>query len=660
MRLITSIFAISEILLFCLGGISFIYRPKMNVCEALSSGIVLVFIFISCIFQVAFLVGQPNLSFFLEAFALIILYCFFQKKQCLIKEFSRKIQKSFGTFWVKNRIISLVLLFSWAYLGLQAILLPPANWDSMTYNLARVLLFQQENSFYLKSFTTLRQAIFPVGSDILHHVFLRFYNDYGIGLFSFLAYLAVILGTYALSRKYTSSEIALMSTLVIGSLPELVYQSTSTKNDIMMVAVAIFCFLTIKRLLENLNGFDICLLLLGLCFGISVKTNFIAFAIPFALFFSILLFIKYPARDFLRLFDANKLVFLIFLPPVLILSQIWLFIQNYNRWNNWAGPEEYLEVFQQNHGLKGAVANLIRYLFESIHLLPLENIILQEIFKFSLKDSLQRTYDLLFSPVIGSVGIHNNYSFRIDWIANEDFSWFGLWGWLLIIPGIIYCAVFARKFVRAVSFTLLSYLFIVSYKIVWMPWNNRFMSLFFASSGICIAYFIKSLKVKKEFIIKIINYSCCLSLVIALILNNNKQLINSPNQLSDLIPINWGQNILENSIWSETNLGKDRLFYAKNQYGDERVDQFTKLVPPGAKVGLIAGDDSWIYHYLLFNPKNKFTPLRLSSLNDQEPKFDYLLCLDIACDLNQTGLTKAKIVWSSQKSAKEGKLIEIN
>lgn len=659
MRLMANILSIVEIILFCLGGTLLIYRPRLRVSEALSSGIVVGLISLSCIFQASFLIGQPSMSFILEGLTVIgILF--------LIKQRTRYLSlfyQSIKSFCLENRLISLILFFAWLYLALQAILLPPGNWDSMTYNLARVLLFQQEKSLYLNDVTTPRQAIFPVGSDILHHIFLRFYNDYGIGIFSFLAYLSVVLGTYALSQKYASPKISLMSTLVISSLPEFVYQSTSTKNDIMTVAVAIFCFLTVHRLLENLNLLDVCLLILGFCFGISAKTTFMAFLIPFVVFFGILLFKKYNLGIWLKLIWQNRWYFIFLVIPVFILSQIWLFIHNHNVWGGWSGSDDFSSFHQHQDGLKAALANLIRYLFQSIHLLPPGDILWQKILGFSLREGLKKIYNLLITPLMGTAGMHPNSSFNINWSPNEDLSWFGLWGWLLIIPGVIYSAIIGRKFLRAVSFTLLSYIFIVSYKVAWMPWNNRFMSLFFASSGVCVAYLMNSLNFsKKKWFYKLINFTSLLMLVIALMINSGKPLIINPNQIltgSYFIQTKWPYTIINNSIWAKTNFGTNRLYYAESHYGDDRVSQFMRLIPPDSKVALVTGGDSWVYHYLLFNPDIQFITMKLSSLNSQDLIFDYLLCLDVKCNVNTINSVNIKTLWQSQKSTKEGQLIQL-
>ena len=491
------VISILEILLLCLGASVLIYRTQLRISEALSSGIIITFITLSLIFQTAFLLGQPNLAFALEGVLIIISLFILKKRSKYLIYFYQR----FKNFSSQYKLIVGLLSIPWTYLGLQAVLLPPANWDSMTYNLARVMLFQQEKSLYLTEITTHRQAVFPVGSDILHHIFLRFYTDYGIGIFSFLAYVSIGLGTYALCRRYTSSQISLMATLVIISLPEVVYQSTSTKNDIITAATAIFCFLTVHRLLEKLTLTDVILLTLGLAFGISAKTSFLGFILPFSLFFGLLLLKKYKVGVLIKLIADNSLPFILLIIPIVILSQLWLFIHNHYFLGGWSGAETFTSIHKQSDGLKGAVANLVRYVFQSVHFLKLGDILFESISGLTLSNTLQNTYDSWLQPLLGDAGIGKDFTpaFNILWTPHEDLSWFGPFVFLLVIPGIIYSILRGKKSLQTLSLTLMGYAVILCYKVVWMPWNGRFFSLFFAASGVCVANFIESVKFKRKF-----------------------------------------------------------------------------------------------------------------------------------------------------------------
>ncbi|MFB2891511.1 hypothetical protein ACE1CI_01055 [Aerosakkonemataceae cyanobacterium BLCC-F50] len=653
----TAIISLLEILLFCLGATLLIHRPDVRISESISLGIILAFLALSFIFQLVFLIGQPNLAFFLEAMLLVWLFSKVRKKA----KYLRIIGQRINSFWTQYKILTSLVCLAWVYLGLQAILLPPSNWDSMTYNLARVLLFQQEKTLLLTNVTNIWQSIYPLGSDILPHIFLRFYTDYGIGIFSFLSYLSVVFGTYALSRRYTSTEVSLTATLVILSLPELVYQATSTKNDIVACAMAVFCFLTVHRLLECLNITDLVIFILGLFWGISVKTTWIGFGVPFCILFSILLLQKYPFRDGKHLIFSNWRILIPFGVPVLIFSQFWLFIHNIYVWGSWSGTREFNELTKQTDGLTGALANIVRYIFHSIDVLEIGNAIARRLIGLSFTEFLQKIYDSFIYPVFGNAATNDTFGpFRLSWWSHEDMAWFGPFGFLIVIPAILYSTIKGQKFLRASSLTLLTYVFILCYTLTWTPFHNRYLSIFFGASGGCVAYFIQIFS-KKMILLILVKYISIMILFFACSVNAAKPFITLDKSFtnSNINAINLPYVIFKNSIWGKTNLGTNRLYYAEAFFGDSRVQESMKLLPRGSRVALVADSTTWVYNYLLQNPQVEFIPVQQRELESKASNFEYILCLDVQCDFNQAKLNKA-ILWTAKPSAKKGQLIRVS
>ncbi|MFB2934116.1 glycosyltransferase family 39 protein [Aerosakkonemataceae cyanobacterium BLCC-F154] len=508
------------------------------------------------------------------------------------------------------------------------------------------------------------QSIFPVGSDILHHIFLRFYNDYGIGIFSFLSYLSIAFGTYALARRYTSPETSLLSSIVIISLPELVYQATSTKNDIVVSALAIFCFLTVHRLLEQVNFKDLVILILALFWGISVKTTWLAFLLPFSLFCGILLLRKYPVKFWVQVISHHWKQGVIFVVPVLIFSQFWLFIHNYYVWGTWSGMPEYNALSKQVDGLKGAIANLVRYLLQSMDVLEPGNIIVRRLIAISFTELLQKIYNTFLYPIFGDAATNERLGpFQLSWWSHEDMAWFGPLGFLLVIPAILYSVIKGRKFLRASGLTLLGYIFILSYALAWNPFHNRYVSVFFVASGGCVAYFIKSFE-QKKLLLNLVKYTSILILITACFINVAKPLItfNKDTYIAANINVlNFPYVIFKESIWGQSKFGTNRFYYADAFFGDSRVKEFMKLIPPGSQVALVTQghmSPNWVYHYLLYNPQVKFTPVLETTLKSKNIKFDYILCTEIDCKFNQTELD-GTILWSAKSSVKPGKLIRL-
>lgn len=638
----STLVGILEVLYFCVGGVVLIYHPSRRVSEALSLGILLSLIVFSITFQACFLLRMPHLSFLLEALLVYLIARLIKNRYDNLKEIGTKIKY----FIISHKSITFTILICWIYLFLLAVIIPPANWDSMTYNLSRVWLFQQENSLFLTHVTTPRQSIFVVGSDILTHVFLRFYSDYGVGLFSFLAYLSAGLGTYALSRKFFSVNTSLAATLVIISMPEFCFQATSTKNDIFTAAAAVFCLVAAYRLLEKLSFTNLVLIILGLLFGFSAKTTFVGFLVPFTIIFGYLFIQKHGFIQILKTLIQNRLYLLALLISIFIMSQVWLFVHNAIQFNDLTGSETIKITSKNPFNLTFLLANLTRYLFQSIHLFPFDAILGRWIGFKDIYEYLEQIYNTLLKPIFQNTGLGYNqgspYLFSLKAIPHEDYSWYGVGGILFVLPSIIVGLFSKKSFIKATSFTLLCFMLIFSYKLVWTPWNNRYVSLFFVASGVCVAYFLQFLvdKVNKHFS-KIIIFLSLFILISSCALNSEKPFCG--------ISI---KEFFKPNIWLHTDLGRDRLYYARKYYRDNRVNEFKNRVPEGAKVALVARDNSWIYHFYLGRPEVKIKPISLGELSQNSILYDYILCLDINCEADSIQIPY-KILWQSDESSRK-------
>lgn len=673
-----SIIVLIEILILCTGGTLYSFRTGEKLSESIAKGLFSSLLILSFSFQLSFLLGQPKISFFIEiiitGFSLYIIkikISQFKKALIIIKY-----------FFLKYKFTVAFLLIVWTYLFLQAVLLPPSNWDSMTYNLARVLLFQQEKSLFLTEVSIPGQAIFPVGADILHHSLLRFYDDYGIGIFSFIAYLIICFATYALARKYANPQHSLVATLVIASLPELVLQSTSTKPDIFIAATAVFCFILIHRILTSINLEDLILLPIVLCFGISCKTNFMGFALPFVVFFSVLFFQKYSWRYLLKILKQHKLSFLLGILPILVFFPWFAFYHNHTHFGLWSGSVQLVTLIKQKDGIMGTLANLVRYLFQWIDFLEPLELIFQEItgkiFNHqggTITDLLIGFYNQVFDPLFGDKGImkgdfsminnNNGYPFFIIRSNGEDYSWFGPFGFFLVIPSLIFALVKGDLYLKAVSLTIIAYGLIICNQIAWFPWVNRYFSLFFASSGVLIAYLFAQAKLNK-FFSRLLTFFAITILIYVSTFNMGKPLMKYPHEkitLSQFNPRLWAEAVTQKGIWSLTNLGTNRTFYF-DAGGFPPVNILSQFIPDASEVALITTSDTWVYQYFLYNPQLKITPFEFSRTDLLEKtynsgKFDYIFCLDTSCD-SFKNINNTKVLWSSSnEKGRKGTIVKL-
>ncbi|NJP04819.1 MAG: hypothetical protein HC837_03900 [Chloroflexaceae bacterium] len=104
---------------------------------------------------------------------------------------------------------------------------------------------------------------------------------------------------------------------------------------------------------------------------------------------------------------------------------------------------------------------------------------------------------------------------------------------------------------------------------------------------------------------------------------------------------------MDQSIWGKTDWGRDRYYYARKRYGDDRVPTILAALPPDAQVALVTTKtegllEEWIYHYLLGRPDIDFSvlsPELIASLIEGQQAawetarrdYDYLLCMGGSC-----------------------------
>lgn len=519
---------------------------------------------------------------------------------------------SFVSFCQKHKMPFIFLGVIFFYLFCQALLLPPSSWDCIGYHLPRVIMMINEKSLFLNNFNTYNQATFPVGSDILHFLFLRFFSDWFFGFFSFLNYFALVIGTYSLVYKvYTDEYLALVAAILIASLTNIVLQSTSQKNDIFLTLLAVGCLLSLYILTSSNNPLSLIMIILCIGYGLSVKIYFWGFALPF-----ILLSIGFYYKDILSIkwSFSGRLIALIIL-SVMVYTCFVIFIVNiYLIFGNFFGPQEHIMVHVNRHGFLGALANALRYLVQM--LIPpkqLGGTLIEKIF-----------YDLF--PWVDEKGWASllylqpfdefPFSYDIFHLPQEYFSWYGPFSITIILPALFYSVWRGDRFLRLNAITLFIFAFVICFKIGWMPWNNRFFSLFFGASGLCAAFFTK--KCLKKELWKWLIISNIILLFYAAIFNNDKEFF-SKSKVGLFIH----NNIIKLHIVEERNIKirpytgypifkwlyyvHDRDAIYKTFYCDYRLEDFDKIIKPDTRLLVLAHVNAWVLPFLLRRPDIKVT-----------------------------------------------------
>ncbi len=627
MDAIRAILPTLELAALCLGCFVWLrsranpYPVAVAIALAIISGLGL----LSLLFQVGFLLGRPELLPAFEIALLLALLWLNRKHWQQLAEIPRSIMAAWQLMPGALTVLAIALF----YLFLQAYLLPPSSWDSLTYHLPRVLLWEQNRSLFLETYAISPQAAFPVGSDILYHLFLRFHLDYGLGLFSWLSYIVILWGTYGLARPRVSQTIAITTAIVFVCLPEIVYQATGTKNDIIVAAVALGSILWGDRWLhlpafESLVGLG-----LTLCFGVAVKTSFVLFAFFFVLVWLALVIQKGLTMTLIESLLRHWRAVLLCLFPALVLLQVWLFAYNHQQFGAWLGPPIFALKNQNNDGLLGAIANLTRYGFQSIHLLDPLNQLWKSSFGASLTDGLQLIYDSLLLPLWGTAGFSKLApdTLTLLWQPQEDHSWFGPISVFLVFPAVGWCLARGRGMARAMAIVAIAVIFAICYKVGWSPWKGRFFTPVLVCMGLSVALFLQryqpnpwKLQLWRWASLGILLYSC--------LYNYSKPIIPSDAYLSR-------QNIWIASAWTS-----DRAIYDRLYNGGQSQHLGKALADDQAKHVAIVGYDH--YFSLMFqHPEMEFSLLLakeepdatygLSHIENYVAAADHLVCFSERC-----------------------------
>jgi hypothetical protein len=168
-----------------------------------------------------------------------------------------------------------------------AILIPPNNWDSMSYHMTRVEEWRQNLNVYPFPTSNIRQVNYPpLAEYIILNLQVLSQSDYFANLvqyFSLLGSLSLI----SLSVKLFGLDIKgqFLSVLLLLSIPMVIFQSTSTQTDLTASFFLLGVVYSVLKILKSKLIFfqDIIALGVFLFLGGLVKYTVFVFSAPFLL-----------------------------------------------------------------------------------------------------------------------------------------------------------------------------------------------------------------------------------------------------------------------------------------------------------------------------------------------------------------------------------------
>lgn len=190
--------------------------------------------------------------------------------------------RDFGAILQNDRVVALlagIITLALVYTFALIIGTAPNNGDSLAYHLARAAFWQQEGRVgYISDAYDERLNIFPPNGEIVLTLILEVTrSERAVGFVQFASALTCAVGVFALARRVGSSEReAAFGALVFLTLPTVLLQASTTKNDLVLTALllAATVFLMGRRRFPNL-------FLVALAVALALGTKVLAvFALP--------------------------------------------------------------------------------------------------------------------------------------------------------------------------------------------------------------------------------------------------------------------------------------------------------------------------------------------------------------------------------------------
>jgi len=358
-----------------------------------------------------------------------------------------------------------MVLVALAYWTAYAVVVPVTIWDSHTYNLARLLIAEHGGLFGNTGWNSDRQVAFPWSFDAIHYPFL--FLGWGYAVPSFLCFVGVMLIVFQMVKSRYDARTAWHCCLAILALPTVMFQASSTKNDLGFVfGIACWVYAMWRFQRERLARY-LALGALGLSFAAGAKT--------FGLFFLAILSVHtlWLLRDTARL--ARRFVGFSVVCFIL-LGSVEIYVNNEMTYGHLIG-NAHIASHRNVDGFSGMMANLVRYVIGSTDVgLDLANpetpsaAWLERFCRSTL--SFMHLENKGYRPDFDDAKLQ---FLKTGGEAGTDYGPLGTLS-LWIAVCLILCRP-ARDDLRRLCLAGLGSLLLVCATVAWMPWNMRFLML---------------------------------------------------------------------------------------------------------------------------------------------------------------------------------------
>ena len=475
---------------------------------------------------------------------------------------------------------------------------PTTSSDSLAYHLARIGFWLQNNSLAHFETSSIRQIVFPINSEIMilwPMIFLK--RDYLAIMNEYLAYWGCLFVVFSFLKylKFSTKRI-LWAIFILASLPAVILESSSAQTNLIM-GFLLFCSLYLF-VFGTREKDKTAVIFSAISYAIALGTkNTAFFFIPVFGIIYLIISVKESGRAFYK----PLLIFMSAIIPAFIILSSYNYILNFIDFGNPFGPVSFIYKHSGSFGIKSFITNMIKYFFlffdftgirEGKYLSPILMNIKDGIFHFW---GLKTTDGLAFKDLN-----------RVNLVFHENYSTFGILGFLLILP-LIFKSVFnkinffnnKRFYIGLTALVTIIFLFSISSLMGFSFWNNRYLitAIVLSSPVIIFSYSRK------------INFLKIIISLIAVYYYFFTPLINLSKPFFEVL------NVMLNSN-SFSDFREDARLRYDNRYFKGRTSFFAlikylkKTVPDNSRIGLIFSE--YAYYYPFFEANSTWKIYQIS------------------------------------------------
>ncbi len=460
--------------IFVLAGWAWFRSQGYTCAEAGAAAIVSVFMALSLIQQVCLFIGSAWPAWILETLALpaglawaVHRRAQLQQELTTLRQLVRQAPFAAVTVAAAWSVMAARVVATWHSAGPTAAAVPLPE----TLTLAAVGPVAPLNAAALFS----RPALFGLGPD-------------GCG-FGLLAYAAVGFSTYALARRYAWPPMALTVTIMVLSMPRLVYLAQRPSAELVLTAAIALALVLIYRLVEQHRGRDLRLCLLAILFCIDANPISIALAAVMALLLAVVVVRRHGWLLCWEMIAAKPLVGLLTVLPAAMLAQIPVFVVNRVYGHALPGVPAVAD------GLRGAAANLIRFLLASLDpTAPLQHLLVWMV-ELDLNRLIMAVYHALMLLLSGPAGTQAPFD---PTLTGSGPAGFGPLAPLLVLAAMVQALVRGPRRLKAVSVAWAGYLYLAALVVAWQPDSLTALTPLYAANGFMVAYFLPPWRLRRR------------------------------------------------------------------------------------------------------------------------------------------------------------------